>query len=137
MNSWSDLGEFIKNKQLKNSPWLSDQRHLIQIIDASEKLGIDPTDASKASISNLRTIIKPARHAIINKDIKKLSGLFEAAAKLPTCQLRVYVGAHKIEKIAYKENVKKGCTYIQLELNPYQFTRILQISKAWYIFVKK
>ena len=80
MSTWDVLREKIKAKDMKYNSWLSDKKHLLEIIEVSQELGIDPSYLTEASISNLRTIVKAARQAIMGSDKAKLVDIFKAAA---------------------------------------------------------
>jgi hypothetical protein len=137
MSDWDEIRQKIKTKDMKHNSWLSDQKHLLEIIDEAQELGIDPTDITKASISNLRTIVKAARQAIMGSDKAKLVDIFKAAATLPTSQLRVYVGAHEKEVITYQEVFIKDRKYIQLFLTQKQYDRLPISFKARYDFIEQ
>ena len=135
MNNWGSVRSIIMSKRLGSRSWASDRKHLLQIIDAAEQFGLDSTHAEQASLSNLRTIIKPARRAILATKRQRLSQLFLWAAILTTAELRVRVGAHVLQEILYKTRTREGETLYEILATSGEFERIQRMTKPQYSFV--
>lgn len=99
------------------------------IIDAAEKLGIDPANALSASISNLRTIIKPAKDAISVDAIDDIRKLFELAGDLNNRELRDRLGGNEREIVIYRRvKTQENITY-EISLSEDQFNTIQASTK--------
>jgi hypothetical protein len=135
MDKWACLIEKINARQLESKTWLSDKKHLLHIIDTCEKLGIDPDYANRATITNLRTIIKPARRAIKAGDTKLLSNLFYLAVKHPYSELKVQLGIRTVDEIHYWRRGKLDeITQYHIEANAKQFEKIRKATKSVFAF---
>ena len=130
MSDWDNLRGRIQDKDLDSPTWLSDKQMLLIITAECEKLNLDPGNASRASISNLRTIIKPLRKAIENHDLTRIDKLFDWAADQSNRALRSSIGMYKAERVNYwlVRKEKNESIYL-IEVNSRQLKRIMNSVK--------
>ena len=136
MHTWMGVRTKITARKLESKTWLSDEENLKKIIDWAEFAGLSPTDASNASISNLRTIIKAAKKAVAKGDDDQLSKLFQLAAKLPTSDLRLKIGSKQRNIIEYEISKIDGNIHFNILLSPKQFKRIQESTKQYFLYKK-
>ena len=130
MKTWNSVRKQIKNEKLSCASWSSDRKHLLSIIDTASMLNIIPPEAS---ISNLRTIVGPARKAIQSNNPRKLAELFRMAETFPTHYLRVKCG-RKLQAIAYCRTTESEQVNIQINLSQQQFEKFACTMKNRYKF---
>jgi hypothetical protein len=130
MKTWNSIRKQISKETLTSGSWRSDRKHLLQIIDTAEMLGIVPPSTS---ISNLRTIVKSARDAIKVHNTRRLAELFRFAEVFPTMYLRVKCG-HKLQPVCCCRAVDDGTVSIQLNLSQEQFEKFSCSMKYRYSF---
>ena len=136
MYTWMDVRAKISSRKLNSKTWLSDQRNLLKIFDWAEFIGLSPTNAGNASISNLRTIIRAANKAVTKDDKSQLSKLFELAATLPTSDLRLKIGGKQRDLIEYEILKIDGIVYYKALLSSKQFNRIQESTKQYFLYRK-
>ncbi len=113
----------------------SDRKNLATVFAKSEKWGIDPLNAEKSSMSNLRRILKDAQSAIRHNEKEKLVELFQWAAELNVAQLRLTLGSVDLETIVFQEIIKDGEVCYVLMLKQHQFDRIKRSTQLQLKFV--
>ena len=134
MNAWIELRQKISDKKLGSKTWLSDQKNLFKIIDRAESAKVSSLHAERASISNLRTIIKAAKKALAKEDYDGLSKLFQLAANLPTNELRLEIGSKQREPVMYKILKRSDAHYYNILLTSEQFKRVQESTKQYFEF---
>ena len=130
MKTWNRVRKQINSTSLTSASWYSDRKHLLEIIDVAELLGIIPPNAS---ISNLRTIVKPARTAIKNHKTRSLAELFRIAEIYPTHYLRVKCG-RKLQPVCCCKVVGESTVNIRLDLSQEQFEKFACTMKNRFMF---
>jgi len=136
MITWIEVKNKITDRKLESKTWLSDKKNLIKICEWAEFAGLSPVDAGYASISNLRTIIKAAKNAVVEEDSDQLSVLFQLAAKLPTSDLRLKLGNKQRDHIKYRIIKEDGIIQYKFLLSPNQFKRVQESTKQYFLFQK-
>lgn len=96
--SWNTLRQTLLEKKLSSAGWQSDQKHLLEIVDRAMAWKIDERFSSP-NLSNLRTVIRPAREALEREDPARLAELLEWAATLTVKDLRLKLDIPKLEQI--------------------------------------
>jgi hypothetical protein len=130
MKTWNRVRKQIGQVSLTHASWYSDRKHLLEIIDVAELLGIIPPEASA---SNLRTIVKSARKAIKDHNTRKLAELFRMAENYPTHYLRVKCG-RKLQPVCYCKVTDDSAVNIQLNLSQDQFEKFTCTMRHRYTF---
>jgi len=130
MKTWKSVRKQIGQETLTSASWCSDRKHLLEIIDTAEMLGIVPPSAS---ISSLRTIVKSARDTIKSHNTKKLAELFRMAENYPVHYLRVKCG-RKLQPVCYCKTTDGNAVSIQLNLSQQQFEKFTCSMKYRYTF---
>lgn len=133
MSHWKTVKEKIATKELDSKTWRSDQTNLLKVAEAAAEYGLNPVHAQKASISNLRAIIKPAKKAIQAGDKELLDQLFELASTLSNRDLRTRTNKRKIETIYFQ----KINDVIVLKLTPRQHELICKYTKQYFSYKEK
>lgn len=133
MKTWKDVKEKITSKKLSSKTWGSDQINLLKVIQGAEVAGVNAETAYKAPMSNLRTIIKPAKKAIKSGDHEKLRQLFDLASSLPNRELKFRIGSAKIETIYFK--VSRN--FIEIKVDPKQFKKISSQTRQYFTYKEK
>ncbi|MCX6059186.1 MAG: hypothetical protein NTW69_13660 [Chloroflexi bacterium] len=136
MITWMDVRAKIPPTKLASKTWISDQKNLMKVVDWAELAGLEPADASHASLSNLRTIIKAAKKAVALEDSEHLAKLFQLAAKLPTGDLRLKIGSKQRDVIKYEVSKVNGKPQYRITFSAEQFSRIRQSTKQYFLYQK-
>ena len=119
MITWNRVRKQIASVNLSSASWYSDRKHLLEIADVAEMLNIVTPNAS---ISNLRTIVKPARQAIKDHKTRKLAELFRMAEIFPTHYLRVKCG-RKLQPVCCCKVTTGEKINVQIDLTQEQFNK--------------
>ena len=130
MTTWNRVRKQIYSVSLTHASWYSDRKHLLEIIDVAEMLNIV---APRTSISNLRTIVKPARAAIKDHKTKKLAELFRMAEVFPTAYLRVKCG-RRLQPVCCCEVTAGEKIKVQIDLTQEQFSKFACTMKNRFEF---
>ena len=130
MITWNRVRKQINQAKGANASWRSDKKNLLAIIDIAEMLNVAAPDTN---ISNLRTIVKPARDAIKTHNTKKLVELFRMAEVFPTHYLRVKCG-RKLQPVCCCKVTNDEKINIQLDLTQDQFGKFVCTMKNRFEF---
>jgi hypothetical protein len=103
-------------------------------MEQARGLGLDPVDLERASISNLRTIIRSAKDALKDVDTKKLATVFKMAGNLTTSELRLRIGVHRPEELNFEKVSRNGLIFYRLMLTAKQFDRIEKSTRSNYVY---
>lgn len=135
--TWDVVRDKAKNLRLDRSGEKSDFNSLMQIIDKLERLGVDPEDAEKASLSNLREIVPILRDALKNNDLTSAREVLATAADLSNRELRIQLGVPGLETIFYEVIEEEGEKMIQVAFTPKQFERLKKATTIQFEFKEK
>jgi hypothetical protein len=124
----------VNDWEAKSSTLKSNVTSLLEIFDTAEEWELDPSNAEKASKSNLREIIYEAKKAISAGDPEKLEKLFYDAGNLKTEELRLTLRGTEREAIVYKKvPFFKGYKY-QIQLTEDQLMYMEKAAILKYTF---
>ncbi len=129
-NEWNVLLRKVIEKENSAASWRSDKASLIEIIEWASDNGISSSKVSEIQNTKLRTIIKEARLAIQQNDIKRMSKLFEWAKTMTIIDLRHMVNISKEEDLLVFHTIEKGNHYYSLRLSETQYERIKKSTRA-------
>jgi hypothetical protein len=132
MSNWEEVRRKVYERKLESTTWLSDLRNLLKIIDAAEELELNPDDALNASVSNLRTIIKPLKNAISKSNKNEARELFKLASTLHNRDLRDQIGGKHRETIYYDREILARQIFYKLMLSEEQFLKIKKTISSKY-----
>ena len=136
--TWQDLRSQLKAHELDSSTWESERRSLLNIFEYAENKGISPDLVQIEKLSNLRTIIGPAKSAILEDDQDYLQELFQDAGKMTNVELRLKLNPRKLAPIQYFEH--EGGSFearYELRVTKAQLDRIRKSTRANFIFIRK
>lgn len=136
--TWQDLKSNLKSHDLDSSTWESERRSLLSIFEYAENKGISPELVQIKRLSNLRTIIGPAKSAILEDDPDYLQELFQDAGKMTNVELRLKLNPRKLAPIQYFEHA--GGSFearYELRVTKAQLDRIRKSTRANFIFIRK
>ena len=137
MKTWDDLRRRVEQERTPDPHGRSTAKHLYAMIDQAEKWGIDPTDAVKASSSNLREIIREARKAIRVDDKARLQELFRLAVQYTNADLRIYLRGDKRERITVRKAGSESSPTFHFTVSQAQMERIRRCTGRKLVFVEE
>lgn len=134
--SWDALRKEVEEKKLTSSTWSSDQKSILEIFSDVEEMGIDPSLVNIKKISNLRTIVKHLKNAILNGDAEKIRMLFSYADQKTNTELRLAVNPKKVDEIRYTRDNESNRKVYVLRLSVTEFNRIQKSTRSFFKFVE-
>ena len=90
--TWKQVITRIESHPLDSPQWLSNKKHLLDIVDQAQEWDFDPAIFMEPSISNLRTIIRTAREAVAAENSYWLRDILRWANTLTLAELRLRLG---------------------------------------------
>jgi len=131
-NNWQLIFDRIDNVNLTSPSWKSDHATLLDLLSKAKNLGADPAPLQNVSYSNLRTIIRPLKAAVQERDADKINFLFLQSSKMSNSDLRLAMNVSDPETICVKQvNSQTGIEF-QISLSPKQFERIKLSTKLFF-----
>lgn len=101
--SWKTVKHRIMNHICASQTWQSEQKSLLYVIEKAKLLELDPSNAERATISNLRTIAPKAYRAAYNNQLAELDRLFQMATEYNCTDLRIALGKRR-DSISVRRN---------------------------------
>lgn len=101
--SWKSVKNRIMSHTCPSQTWQSEQKSLLYVVEKAKMLGLDPSNAERATISNLRTIAPKAYRAAYNGQPAELDRLFQMATEYSCTDLRIALGKRR-ENIPVRRN---------------------------------
>ena len=132
--TWKQFKQRIRAHKLATASWNSDQKYLLEIAQQAEAWKLDPSNACRAGISNLRNIVHTARKAVDMHDRKHLAQLFDQAAYMTMPQLRAAIGQTQIEQIPF-HRTSAPVQAFHVTLTPDQLRRMQRSFQHRYEFI--
>jgi hypothetical protein len=101
--SWKTVKNRMMNHTCSSQTWQSEQKSLLYVIEKAKMLNLAPSNAERATISNLRTIAPKAYHAAYHDQLAELDRLFQMATEYNCADLRIALGKRR-ESILVRKN---------------------------------
>lgn len=127
--SWKTVKNRIMSHDCSSQTWQSEQKSLLYVIEKAKMLGLDPSNAERATISNLRTIAPKAYRAAYSGQPAELDRLFQMSTEYNCTDLRIALGKQR-ESIP----VRKNGDQVAIIVDEYQAGVIANVMRDRYMF---